>query len=199
MCLLLVATIGRLPSAHCLLHTAVQTFLTAFPSASADRLAAKVNFLQSLLPLSVTCRLSLGPAIDCHIGVEKPITKAQLQEFLGPTPLLQATEQWLASSEIRPVPIYLGFSCLRPQQQVSFYVFGGYKAQNYAKVRDLFECLQTAVPPALTVAAAGESAEDLRAVVQVTNGQVAAVGCQLNNLKLSPDLLGQMEIQRRRV
>lgn len=96
------------------------------------------KFLLGLCPLTLIFYLKLGSEVDFGFGIEKPIDRKQLNQFLMNSKDSVGVNNWVSRS-LQPIAVSLHCSVLSKNRFISFYLFDGLKAQNFDKGIELFE------------------------------------------------------------
>ena len=95
------------------------------------------EFLISLGPLTISAYLKLGPEIDCGIGIEKPLDRKQMSQFISATSEAKNIASW-CNNNGQPIPVSCSFSTLSNKKSMNFYVFDGLKPQNFNRGFSMF-------------------------------------------------------------
>lgn len=96
------------------------------------------KFLLGLCPLTLVFYLKLGLEVDFGFGIEKPIDRKQLSQFLMNSKDSLSISNWVSRS-LQPIAVSLHCSILNKNRFISFYLFDGLKVQNFDKGVELFE------------------------------------------------------------
>ncbi|CAG9334535.1 unnamed protein product [Blepharisma stoltei] len=140
-----------------------------------------VNFLSSLSPLTITFYLSLGEKVDCGIGVNKPLDRKSLTEFLSDSSERLNISRWCYSAGM-PIPISVQFSCFTQEKGCTFYIFDGDKDGNYSRGFTLFEYFVGPIPDDIRELLSSAGGEEVKCSLSFENNGVKSLSMGIKRL-----------------
>lgn len=132
------------------------------------------EFLMSLGPLTLSVYLKLGNEIDCGIGIEKPLDRKQMSQFLSVSKEAKNISTW-SNNNGQPIPVSCSFSTLTMKKSINFFIFDGLKEQNFARGLSAFYHFGAPVPGKLEKNFLESKTEELNCVLEFDNSAVTSV------------------------
>jgi hypothetical protein len=143
------------------------------------------EFLMSLGPLTISVYLRLGNEVDCGIGIEKPLDRKQMSQFLSVSKEAKNISTW-SNNNGQPIPVSCSFSTLTQKKTINFFIFDGLKSQNFTRGLSAFYHFGAPVPEKLEKNFVECRTEELNCVLEFDNSAVTSValytGCFENCL-----------------
>ena len=141
------------------------------------------EFLMSLGPLTLSVYLKLGNEIDCGIGIEKPLDRKQMSQFLSVSKEAKNISTW-SNNNGQPIPVSCSFSSLSMKKSLNFFIFDGLKEKNFSRGLSAFYHFGAPVPDKLEKSFLASKTEELNCILEFDNAVVTSValytGCAEN-------------------
>ncbi|CAG9326229.1 unnamed protein product [Blepharisma stoltei] len=149
------------------------------------------DFLLALCPLTISFYLKLGSHIDCGFGVEKPMDRKQLSQFLLHSAEAENISRWSYQNS-HPIPIQFNYSCFHSSRTCNFYLFDGLKSQNYERGISMFECFGSPVSAEISKIIRRAKGEEVNCIIEIDQDSVISMAMQVheheNSLAIAKEL-----------
>jgi len=145
------------------------------------------RFLLSLTPLTTCFYITLGEEVDCGIGINKPLDKRQLAEFLHESQERPNISKWCYSVN-SPIPVNFFYSVISTLQSVTFYFFEEEKLQNFNKGFSMFEYFGAPVSAQLQQLVKTANCEEVRCSLSFDQNSVKTMVMQVRDIPLQRSL-----------
>lgn len=132
------------------------------------------EFLMSLGPLTISLYLKLGNEIDCGIGIEKPLDRKQMSQFLSLSSEAKNIATW-CNNNGQPIPVSCSFSTLSSKQCINFYIFDGLKEQNFTRGLSAFYHFGAPVPEKLQEIIQEAKSEEANCLLEFDENCISSV------------------------
>ncbi|CAG9319611.1 unnamed protein product [Blepharisma stoltei] len=136
------------------------------------------EFLLSLCPLTISFYLKLGAQIDCGFGVEKPMDKKQLSQFLLHSAEAENVARW-SNQNSHPIPIQFNYSCFNDARFCNFYLFDGLKSQNFERGISMFEWFGAPVSSDVANIIRRAKGEEVNCIIEIDKESVISMAMQV--------------------
>lgn len=150
------------------------------------------EFLMSLGPLTISIYLKLGSEIDCGIGIEKPLDRKQMSQFLSLSKEAKNISNW-ANTNGQPIPISCSFSNFHSKKTINFYIFDGLKEQNFSRGLSAFYHFGAPVPEKLEQILLSSRTEELNCILEFDDISVTSVSISTTAPETSGKLLNELD------
>lgn len=150
------------------------------------------EFLMSLGPLTISMYLKLGNELDCGIGIEKPLDRKQMSQFLSLSSEAKNIATWSNNSG-QPIPTACSFSTLSSKKCISFYIFDGLKEQNFNRGLSAFYHFGAPVPEKLQNILFEGKSEEVNCVLEFDNTSISSVSLMVQAFDVSTLLLKEID------
>lgn len=150
------------------------------------------EFLMSLGPLTISIYLKLGSEVDCGIGIEKPLDRKQMSQFLSASKEAKNISTW-ANNNNQPIPISCSFSNFSPKKIINFYIFDGLKEQNFTRGLSAFYHFGSPVPEKLEQILHASKTEELNCILEFDDTSVTSVSLSVSSPEISSKLLNEVD------
>ena len=150
------------------------------------------EFLMSLGPLTISMYLKLGVDLDCGIGIEKPLDRKQMSQFLSLSTEAKNIATW-SNINGQPIPISCSFSTLTNNKCINFYIFDGLKEQNFNRGLSAFYHFGAPVPEKLQNVLFEEKSEEVNCFLEFDNNSISSVSLMVQAFDLSLLLLKELD------
>jgi hypothetical protein len=159
---------------------------------SYEHFAKAEEFLLGLCPLTISMYLKLGNEVDCGIGIEKPLDRKQMSQFLSLTSEAKNIAVW-ANTNGQPIPVSCSFSALSLKQSINFYIFDGMKEQNFSRALSAFYHFGAPVPTNLQEIMQERKGEEINCVIEFNKSAVSGISMIMQTQEASLEMLRDLE------
>jgi hypothetical protein len=152
----------------------------------------KEDFLVSLCPLTISFYLKLSHEIDFGIGVEKPIDRKQMAQFLSNCNEAASISKWTSLSN-QPIPTGCSFSVLSQSRFLNFYIFDGLRNQNVDRGLSLFETFGAPVSTEIGDFFRISKADEVNCKIEIDEVSVKSISLQIQTTDLCENVLNAVD------
>lgn len=152
----------------------------------------KEAFLISLCPLTISFYLKIGEEFDFGIGVDKPIDRKQMAQFLADCSEAGNVSKWTNLTN-QPIPTSCAYSALNSSRFLNFYIFDGLKAQNIDRGLSLFETFGAPVDQEIAELFRSTKADEVNCSIEIDENTVKGISLQVQCSELSENMLGKLD------
>ena len=128
----------------------------------------------SLCPLTMSVYIKLGNEIDCGIGIEKPLDRKQMSQFISLSNEAKNIATW-CNNNGQPIPIACNFSTLSNKKSINFYIFDGLKEQNFNRGLSAFYHFGAPVPEKLQALILDSKGEEVNCFLEFDNNCISSI------------------------
>ena len=150
------------------------------------------EFLMSLGPLTISVYVKLGNDIDCGIGIEKPLDRKQMSQFLALSSEAKNIATW-SNNNGHPIPISCSFSALSSKKCINFYIFDGLKEQNFSRSLSSFYHFGAPVPEKLQSIMLEGKADEVNCFLEFDNHCISSVSIMTQAFEAGTQLLKELD------
>jgi hypothetical protein len=150
------------------------------------------DFLMSLGPLTISAYLKLGSTVDCGIGIEKPLDRKQMSQFLSLSSEAKNIATW-SNNNGQPIPIGCSFSALSTKKTINFYIFDGLKDQNFQRGFSAFYHFGAPVPERLQEIFTECKGEELNCLLEFDNDCITSVSLMTKTPEVNSALFKELD------
>ena len=153
---------------------------------------SKEGFLVSLCPLTISFYLKLGLEIDFGIGVDKPMDRKQMVQFLVNCAEGANISKWTTLNN-QPIPVSCGFSVLSPSRFLNFYIFDGLRIQNIDRGLSLFETFGAPVDKGIGDLFRLSKVDEVNCSIEIDDFSVRGISLQVQSNELGENILSRID------
>ena len=157
-----------------------------------DSFRDKECFLLSLCPLTISFYLKLGEEIDFGIGVDKPIDRKQMTQFLMNCSEGANISKWTTLNN-QPIPVSCSFSVLSPSRFLNFYIFDGLRSQNIDRGLSLFETFGAPIDKGIGDLFRLSKVDEVNCSIEIDDYSVKGISLQIQSNDLGGNMLSLID------
>ena len=151
------------------------------------------EFLMSLGPLTISAYLKLGSEIDCGIGIEKPLDRRQMSQFISVSSEAKNIATW-CNSNGQPIPVSCAFSTLSNKKSMNFYVFDGLRTQNFSRGFSMFIHFGAPIPEKLQNFMEEAKCDEVNCILGFDDDCISSMSMMTKAYNLNASFLKDLEI-----